>query len=142
MRRLLITLIGIIVALSLTSSGLALAQEKGKPEKAVEAVKATEKAKAVEAPKTEAGKPGMARPEASKEEAVTRAPEYRIGGLVTAVDAAAGKITIAQHQVKRERKVTLEVGKKFAKELADIKVDDAINVWVAGNKVTNLTKIL
>jgi hypothetical protein len=140
-RRLLMALIGIIVALALTSSSLALAQEKGKPEKAVEAVKATEKAKTIEGPKTEAAKPGMARPEATKKEVVSRALEYRMGGLVTAVDAAAGKITIDQHQVKRDRKVTLKVGKKSAKELADTKVGDAINVWVAGNKVTNLTKI-
>ena len=103
---------GIIVALSLTSSGLALAQEKGKPEKAVEAVKATEKAKVVEAPKTEAAKPGMARPEATKKEAVIRALEYRMGGLVTAVDAAAGKITIDQRQVKKGKESHPESGEE------------------------------
>ena len=82
---------GIIVALSLTGSSLALAQEKGKPEKAVEAVKATEKAKTIEGPKTEAAKPGMSRPEATKKEAVTRALEYRMGGLVTGCGCRGGQ---------------------------------------------------
>ena len=89
MRRLLMVLMVVMFAFSLPS--LALAQEKGKAEKTAEVVKSAKPAGAAEVPKAQAAKPGMAKPEATKKEAVTRALEYRMGGVVTAVDAAAGQ---------------------------------------------------
>ena len=55
-----------------------------------------------------------------------------MGGVITDISAAAKKITIKQHQVKRERIVTLMMSGKTAKELSDLKVGDSVNVWVRG----------
>jgi len=121
-----IILIGLIFALSAT--GLALAQEKAKP---AEAAKPAAPAKPAEA----------AKPEAAKKEAPPKPVLYRMGGVVTALDPAAKKITIEQDAVKKERKVILSVGKKAAKNLAGISVGDVVNVWVTGKTVTTLTRI-
>lgn len=131
MRKWVIIVIGLIFAFSAT--GLALAQEKAKPAepaKAPEAVKPAEPAKPEEAAKP---------PEAKKE--APKPVMYRMGGIVKALDPAAKKITLEQDRVKKERKVTLTVGKKAAKNLAGISVGDVVNVWVTGKTVTTLTKI-
>jgi Cu/Ag efflux protein CusF len=125
MRKWVIIMVGLIFAFS--ASGLALAQEKAKPAepaKAPEAAKAAEPAKPAEA-KKEAPKPVM----------------YRMGGIVKALDPAAKKITLEQDRVKKERKVTLTVGKKAAKNLSGISVGDVVNVSVSGKTVTTLTKV-
>lgn len=111
MKRLLIFLIGMIFAFSLT--GLSFAQEKAKP------------AKLAKAAKKRASKVG----------------EFRAGGLVTALDIAGRKITIKQDKVKSERKLTLTVSEQAAKDLAGVKVGDEVNVWFTGNTVTALTKV-
>ena len=125
MRKWVIILIGLIFAFSTT--GLALAQEKAKP---AEAAKAAEPAKPA-AP----AKPAEAKKEAPKP------VMYRMGGIVKALDPAAKKITLEQDKVKKERKVTLTVGKKATKNLAGISVGDVVNVWVTGKTVTTLTKV-
>jgi len=66
---------------------------------------------------------------------------YRLGGQVTAMDAAAKKITISQNSVKQQKKVTLAVGKKAAQGLAGINVGDVVNVEVTGKTVTSIKKI-
>jgi Cu/Ag efflux protein CusF len=64
-----------------------------------------------------------------------------MGGTVVAVDAAAKKITIKQDSVKKQKKVTLSVGKKAAKDLAGINAGDAVDIWVTGNSVTGISKV-
>ncbi len=143
MKRLAIVLVGLIFVLSAT--GLAFAQEKTKAEKPAEVAKSAEPAKPAEAAKAEAPKPEAAKPEAAKpEEAKKEKPKvvkYRMGGLVVALDSAARKITIKQDKVRGERKVTLTVNKKAAKNLAEIKVGDEVNVWVTGKVITSLQKV-
>jgi outer membrane biosynthesis protein TonB len=132
-----VILMGLIFALSTT--GLAMAQEKAKPAepaKPAEAVKAPEPAKpAEEAKPAEAAKPAEVKKEAPKP------VKYRAGGLVVALDMKARKITLKQDKVKKERKLMLIVSKKAAKNLAGINVGDEVNVWVTGKTVTNLTKV-
>ena len=131
MRKWVVILVGLIFAFSAT--GLALAQEKAKP---AEPAKAPEVAKPAEPAKpAEVAKPAEPKKEAPKPVA------YRMGGIVTALDPAGKKITLEQDRVKKERKVTLTVGKKVAKNLAGISVGDVVNVWVSGKTVTNLTKV-
>jgi Cu/Ag efflux protein CusF len=137
MRKWVIILIGLIFAFS--ASGLALAQEKAKPAapaKPAEPAKAPEVAKPAEPAKSEEpAKPAEAKKEAPKP------VMYRMGGIVKVLDPAAKKITIEQDRVKKERKVTLTVGKKAAKDVAGISVGDVVNVWVTGKTVTTLTKV-
>jgi hypothetical protein len=137
MKKLSIVLIGLIIVLSI--QGLPLAQEKASPEKATVAGK---EAGATEA---KALKPEEAKPEAAKpEEAKKEKPQmvrYRMGGLVVALDTPGRKITIKQDKVYRERKVTLTVSKKAAKDLAGINVGSEVNVWVTGKVITALRKV-
>jgi hypothetical protein len=126
-------------------AGLASAQEKAKAGKSPEATKPAEPTKPAEAAKAQAPKPEGAKPEAAKPmEPRKEKPmvvKYRMGGLVVALDSAAGKITIEQDKVRGERKVILTVSKKAAKSLAGIKVGDVINVWVKGKTITELQKV-
>jgi hypothetical protein len=138
MKRFPIILVGLIFVLSTT--GLAFAQEKAKGGKAPEATKPAEPAKAAEAAKAEAPKPEAAKPQEAKKER-PKVAKYRMGGLVIALDSAARKITIKQDKVRGERKVTLTVNKKAAKDLAGIKVGDEVNVWVTGKVITELQKV-
>jgi Cu/Ag efflux protein CusF len=131
MRKWVIILIGLIFAFSTT--GLALAQEKAKP---AAPAKPAEPAKAPEAAKPAA----VAKPAEAKKE-TPKPVMYRMGGIVKALDPAAKKITLEQNRVKKERKVTLTVGKKAAKNLAGISVGDVVNVGVTGKTVTTLTKV-
>jgi Cu/Ag efflux protein CusF len=144
MKKLAIVLIGIIFALSLT--GIGFAQQKAKPEKPAEAVKPSEPAKPAEPAKAgeakpEAAKAEVAKPEEAKKEAPPKPVVYRMGGSVVAIDAAAKKVTIKQDAVKKQKKVTLSVGKKAAKDLAGINVGDVVNVWVTDKTITSITKI-
>ncbi len=139
-QRVAVVLLGLIFALSLT--GMALAQEKAKPEKPA-APAAPPAAKPAEV-KPEAAPPaakGEAKPEAKKEVKKAAPAKYRMGGIVTAVDPASRKITIKQDRVKKGRTVNLTVTKKAAQELSGINKGDAVNAWVSGSTVTTLTKI-
>ena len=129
MKKLAILVIGLLVALSMT--GLCFAQAKP------------------EAAKPEAAKPEAVKPEAPK--AVEKKPEvkkeappkpvmYRMGGIVVAVDTKVNKLTVQQNAVKKQRKVTLAVSKKAAKNLADLRAGDAVNIWVTGGQITELNK--
>jgi Cu/Ag efflux protein CusF len=64
-----------------------------------------------------------------------------MGGSVVSIDAAAKKVTIKQDSVKKQKKVTLSVGKKAAKDLAGINVGDVVDIWVTGKTITSITKI-
>jgi Cu/Ag efflux protein CusF len=64
-----------------------------------------------------------------------------MGGIVTAVDPSAKKITLHQSQVKRERTVTLALNKEVVKKLSDLKVGEAVNVWVTGQTITALDEV-
>jgi len=123
MKKLAIVLIGLIFAFSLTSIGFA--QQKAEPGKPAGVAKPSEPAK----------------PEAAKKEAPPKPVVYRMGGSVVSIDAAAKKVTIKQDSVKKQKKVTLSVGKEAAKDLAGINVGDVVDVWVTGKTITSITKI-
>ena len=103
----------------LSSTGWALAQEKGKEQKPAESAK----------------------PEAVKKEPSPPPMKYRMGGIITAIDPSAKKITLHQSSVKRERTVTLILGKEASEKLPGMKVGDAVNVWVTGKTVTHMEKV-
>ena len=103
----------------LSSTGWALAQEKGKEQKPAESAK----------------------PEAVKKEAPPPPMKYRMGGIITAFDASAMKITLHQSSVKRGKTVILILGKEASEKLPGMKVGDAVNVWVTGKTVTRLEKV-
>ncbi len=134
MKKLLIILIGLIFVLSM--AGLASAQEKAKPATPAEATKSAEPAKPTEAAKAEGAKP-----EEAKKEAPAKPVKFRMGGIITGIDAAAKKITIKQCKVKRERIFTLTMSKKVAKEISGLKVGDLVNVWVTGKMITALQRV-
>jgi len=114
-----------------SSTGWTLAQEKAKMEKPAEAAKAGEAAKPAEA----------AKPEAVKKEPPSPPMQYRMGGIITAVDPSAKRITLHQSSVKREKTFTLILGKEASEKLPGMKVGDAVNVWVTGKTVTRLEKV-
>ena len=132
MKKLFIVLIGLIFVFSVT--GLSIAQEKAKPGKTPEAPKP-------EAAKPEAAKPEAAKKEVAKKEASAEPVEYRVGGVITNINAPGKQITIKQHQVKRERTVTLVMSGKTSKDLSNLKVGDSVNVWVKGKRITALQKV-
>lgn len=134
MKKLSIVLIGIVFVLSM--AGLAFAQEKAKPAIPAEAAKSAEPARPVEPAKAEGGKP-----EGVKKEAPAKPVKYRMGGIVVGVDASAKTITIQQNSVKTQKEVKLGVSRKAAKELADLKVGDLVNIWVSGKIITVLKKV-
>ncbi len=139
MKKLAIVLIGLIFAFSLTSIGFA--QQKAEPGKPAGVAKPSEPAKPAEPAKPPEAKPEAAKPEAAKKEAPPKPVAYRMGGSVVSIDAAAKKVTIKQDSVKKQKKVTLSVGKKAAKDLAGINVGDVVDVWVTGKTITSITKI-
>ncbi len=122
MKKILIALVGLILVISM--AGLPLAQEKANPGKS-----------------PEAAKPEGAKPGELKKEAPAAPVEYRMGGIITAIDAPAKKITIKQQQVERERTLTLTLNKETAKKLPDLKVGQAVNVWINGKSITTLEKV-
>jgi Cu/Ag efflux protein CusF len=122
MKKLFSVVIGLILVFSMT--GLSIAQEKAKPGKAPEAVK-----------------PESAKQEGAKKEASAEPMEYRMGGVITNISAAGKQITIKQHQVKRERIVTLMMSGKTAEDLSNLKIGDSVNVWVKGNRIKALQKV-
>lgn len=121
MKRWLCILIGGVLVLSMP--GMTIAQEKGKPEQSAEASQAPK-------PKSSISPKGPSESE-----------EYRMGGVITAIDAASKSITIEQRQVKRERSVRLSMGNTAAKLLPDLKVGDSVNIWARGKRVTTLQKV-
>jgi Cu/Ag efflux protein CusF len=139
MKKLAIVLIGLIFAFSLTSIGFA--QQKAEPGKPAGVAKPSEPAKPAEPTKPAEAKPEAAKPEAAKKEAPPKPVVYRMGGSVVSIDAAAKKVTIKQDSVKKQKKVTLSVGKKAAKDLAGINVGDVVDVWVTGKTITSITKV-
>ena len=135
MKKWAIIVIGLFIALSF--AGVSLAQEKAKTAKP-EAAKP-------EAPKPEAAKPAAPKPEEKKAEPKKEAPPkpvvYRMGGVVVSVDAKANKVTVQQNSVKKQKKVTLAVSKKAAKNLADLRAGDAVNITVTGSQISEIAKI-
>ena len=141
MKKLAIIITGLLLALSLI--GLSFAQEKAKPATPEAAKPEAVKAEAAkpEAVKPEAAKAEEKKPEAVKKEAPPKPVMYRMGGIVVAVDAAAKKLTVQQNAIKKQKKVTLAVSKKAAKNLAELRVGDAVNIWVTGSQITELNKV-
>jgi Cu/Ag efflux protein CusF len=119
MKKAMMLLIGMILVFSL--AGFAAAQEKAKP---AEPAKPAEAAKPAE-PKKEAPKPVV----------------YRMGGTITALDTDAGKVTIRQDTVKKQKKATFNVARKAEPFLQGLKVGDAVNIWVSGKTITQIIKV-
>ncbi len=125
MKKLFIIFVGL--SLIFAWSGLGQAQEK----------KSAEPAKAAgPGQPAETGKPAEVKKEAPPKPVI-----YRIGGIVVALDKVINKITIKQDSVKKQRKLALTVGKKAAKNMEEIKVGDAVNVWITDKTVTSITKV-
>ncbi len=122
MKKTLMALVGVMLVIYMT--GMPLAQEKANPGKSPEAIK-----------------PEGAKPGELKKETPTVPVEYRMGGIITAIDAPAKKITIKQQQVKRERTLTLILGKEMAKDLPDLRVGQSVNVWISGKSITTLERV-
>jgi Cu/Ag efflux protein CusF len=139
MKRPSIILVAIIFVLSTT--GVVLAQEKGKAGKASEVTKPGESVRSSESAKPQASQSPEAKPKKAKKEAPAKPAEYRMGGVITAIDVAAKKITIKQDQVRRERTVRLRIGNKASNEISNVQVGDAVNVWIRGNVITTLMKV-
>ena len=112
MRKLSIIWLGLVLILFM--AGSTIAQEKAKTEGSAEAVKAAEPAKPI---------------------------EYRMGGIITAFDPAAKKITLTQRQVERERTVTLALGREVRSQMADLKAGEAVDVWVRGKAIARLNEV-
>ena len=141
-KKLLALSIGLIFALSVAGIALAQGAKPAEPAKPAEAAKPAEPAKPAEVAKpAEPTKPAEAKKEEAKKEAPPKPVMYRLGGVVMSVDAKAGKITVEQHQVKLQRKLTFKVSKKEVKELSGINAGDVVNVWVTGSTVTKLVKV-
>ncbi len=136
MKKLAVIAIGVIFLLSLTGAGLA--QEKAGPGKSKEAVKKAEPAKPAEPVKAEGAKPKKA--EQAEKKVAAKPASYRLGGVITALDAKAQKITLKQQRVKKERTVSLTMTQAISKKFSDLKVGDAVNVWVSGSRITALQK--
>ncbi len=136
MKKLFIAGMALFLALSL--AGLTMGQEKAKKEEPKEVGKS-----AVEKPAAETKTPGeKGKEKAEVKKEITQKPaEFRMGGIITAIDVPAKKITITQQQVKRERTLTLTLSKKTVKDLPDLKVGQAVNVWVSGRSITTLEKV-
>jgi hypothetical protein len=64
-----------------------------------------------------------------------------MGGIITHLDPATGKISIQQLKVKRERTVTLNLDKEGTEKISAFRKGDAVNVWVKGNTLTEIVKI-
>ena len=133
MKKQAVILIGVIFLLS--PAGASFAQEKAKSAKTAEGAKVTEPAKPGVPAKAEGAKPEEAKKVAAKPS------QYRMGGVVTAMDAQAKKITIKQQRVKKERTVSLMMNMETSKKLADLKIGDSVDVWVSGGMITVLKKI-
>jgi Cu/Ag efflux protein CusF len=136
--RIAISLIGILFALAMATwayaAQTATKSEIGKPGEPWMKAQAS-------MPNQTGSKPEVKREE-GKKSAAPKMIHYRAGGIVTAMDAAAGKITLKQDQVYRERTLKLmEDPKKAAKAMKGLRVGDAVNVWVRGNTITQLVKV-
>ncbi len=119
-------------------TGASLAQEKAGPGKAAEAVKTAEPAKPAAPAKAEGAK--SQKGEKSEKKVAAKPASYRLGGVITALDAKAKKITIKQQRVKKERTVSLTMTQAISKKFSDLKVGDVVNVWVSGGRITTLQK--
>lgn len=135
--RIAMSLIGILVALAMGAwayaEQTATKSEMGKPGEPGMKAQAS-------MPNQTGSKPGV-KSEEGKKSAASKIIHYRAGGIVIAINAAAGKITIKQDQVYRERMLKLVESPKGAKALKGLKVGDAVNVWVRGNTITRLVKV-
>lgn len=136
MKKLFIVWMALIFGLSV--AGLALAQEKAKKEEPAGVSKPTTE-KSVEAMKAEEA---QGKEKAAEKEHVSAKPYiWRMGGLVTAVDAQAKTLSLHQETVDHDWVMKLRVSEKVAKELLNIKPGDLVNVWVDGKVITALNKV-
>jgi len=136
MKKLFIVWMALIFGLSV--SGLALAQAKAKKEEPTEVSKAATTKSAAGAKAEEA----QGKEKAAEKEHVSAKPYiWRMGGLVTAVDAQAKTLSLHQETVDHDWVMKLRASEKVAKELLNIRPGDLVNVWVNGKVITALNKV-
>ena len=135
MKSLLIVLLAVVFAVSL--SGMAVAQEKANKEEPA-AVSNPTTEESAETAKTEEAKD---KGKAEEKQASAKPVIWRMGGSVTALDPKAETISIHQETVHHDRVMKLRVSDKVAKELMDIKPGDLVNVWISDQVVTRLNKV-
>jgi len=85
-----------------------------------------------------------AKPETAEQSSTpTVAPseEFRLGGLIIAIDPARRKILIQQYSAKEERIISLDLGKEAMDKISAFRKGDAVNIWVNANRVIKIEKI-
>ena len=86
-------------------------------------------------------KPTPARSELFPPEAMVPSEEFRMGGVIIAIDPARNKVLIQQYKAKEERIVTLNLDEEAASKISTFRKGDAVNIWVKGDTVTKIEKI-
>src|SRR3972149_6423388 len=86
-------------------------------------------------------KPNPTRSELFPPEAMVPSEEFRMGGVIIAVDPARNKVLIQQYKVKEERIVALNLDEEAAGKISTFRKGDAVNIWVKGDTVTKIEKI-
>ena len=131
-------IVWMVLIFGLSVAGLGLAQEKAKKEEPAGVSKpATEKS--VEPMKAEEAQ-GKEKA-AEKDHASAKPYIWRMGGLVTAVNAQAKTLSLHQETVDHDWVMKLRVSENVAKDLLNIKPGDLVNVWVKGKVVTALNRV-
>ena len=132
MKKLFIVWIALILALSL--AGLTPAQERVKKEELAGVSKSvSEKSTGAVKPEEAQGK--------ERDRVSATLPNWRMGGMVTAVDLKSKTLSVHQETVYHNRALKLEVSGKVVKELENLKPGDLVNVWVNGRVITALNKV-
>jgi len=133
MKKIFIVWIAFTFALSMV--GLTLAQEKTQKNAQEEISKP-----AIE--KTKDTKPDEAKVKAKeKRQIFAKSYIWRMGGLITAVDAQAKTLSLRQKTVDHDWVMKLRASENVAKELLNIKPGDLVNVWVRGKVITALNRV-
>lgn len=86
-------------------------------------------------------KPNPTTSEQSPPAAMVPSEEFRMGGVIIAIDPARNKILIQQYKVKGERIVTLNLDREGTGKISALRKGDAVNIWGKGDTVTKIEKI-
>ena len=86
-------------------------------------------------------KPNPPKAEQSALPTMVPSEEFRMGGIIIAIDPARHKVLIQQYNVREERIVTLNLDKVETVKIYGFRKGDAVNVWVKGNTIIKIEKI-
>jgi Cu/Ag efflux protein CusF len=130
-----VIIVGIAVVFVLSLFSLTWAQEKVKSEQ--------QSQPAVEKP-SPANKPEVSGEKAKTEKtkAASIEPQVRrAGGVVKEVDLKRQILTVHQETVKHDWYIKLKVSEGAAKELANLKPGDLVNIWIKGQMITDISRL-